>query len=144
MWKNVGLLSLIVVGALLPGCSDTAAQRPQAPKNLKPDFVTGVVTTQDRAEIPAGSVVRVTLVQISEAGGTGETVVEQEFPVFDAKEPPLFTLRFDANKIDPARQYVVRAAVLIDAKVRYETAEGIPVLTSGKPPHAVVPVRPAA
>lgn len=144
MWKNVGLLSLIVSVAFPAGCSETGPKGLTPPKNVKPDFVTGVVTPQDRAEIPAGAVVRVTLVQVSQAGGTGETVVEQEFPVFDAKEPPLFTLRFDANKIDPARQYVVRAVVLIDAKVRYESAEGVPVLTGGKPPHAVVPVRPAA
>jgi len=144
MRKCAGLLSLIAVMSLPLACSDSKPKPPTPPKDLKPDFVTGVVTLPDRAEVPAGAVVRVTLLQTGGAGDSGVTIVEQEFPVFDAKEPPLFTLRFDANKIDPAQHYVVRAKVLIDAQVKYESPAGIPVLTGGQPAHAVVPVKPAA
>jgi uncharacterized lipoprotein YbaY len=106
-------------------------------------MVTGVIALPDRTPLPAGTVVQVALLNMSDPRVPGVPVVEQEFPVFDPNEPPLFTLRFDPATIDPTREYVVRAKVLIDAKVRFESRNDVAVLTRGRPPHAIIPVQPA-
>jgi putative lipoprotein len=105
--------------------------------------VSGAIIYRQRSALPAGSIIHVALVEVRGKAAESVVLAEQSFsPVGQLPIP--FGILFDANVIDPARHYAVRARITDSGgRVFWATPRPVAVLTHGHPAEVEVRVAPA-
>ena len=100
--------------------------------------LTGTVTYRERIALLPGSVVRVTLQDVSRADAPAEVVDSQTVTTSGENVPIPFTLTYDPMQIDPRHRYTVRAEIRDGAGGLLWTSDtAYSVLTGGAPSDAV-------
>jgi uncharacterized lipoprotein YbaY len=94
------------------------------------NFITGVITTD--APIPLDPAAAY-FVDLREAGSTGDPLVTISATLEGAQFPVPFEVPYDPAVIDPNKDYVVGARILMGEQVLYASQVGVPVLTKGAP-----------
>jgi putative lipoprotein len=108
-----GLLALVLNLLLVPGFGSVLAATAT---------LTGEVTYRERIALPAGSSLRVKLIDLT-APGT-PTRVEAQAPIADPGRVPLtFTLNFDDRVIRPDHQHALVAEISADLRLWFRNAE---------------------
>ncbi len=96
--------------------------------------LTGVVTYRERVALPPGSVVRVTLQDVSRADAPADVIDSQTVTTSGENVPIPFELSYDPAHIDPRNRYVVRAEIRDGAGGLLWTSDTAhPVITEGAP-----------
>jgi putative lipoprotein len=112
--------------------ADPAASRARAQ-------VTGTVSWRERIMLPPGTVLVVTLQDVSQADAPAKLIAAQRLE--GAFAPPVkFALRYDPAKLNPAHRYTVSARIEVEGKLRFISDTAHPVLTQGAPDTAEVMV----
>ena len=97
--------------------------------------ITGVVTTDAPVALdPAATL----YVDFREAGTTGDPIVTISQMLEGAQFPIPFEVPLAAATIDPERDYVVGARIMLGDQVLYASQVGVPVVTKGAPTNDVV------
>jgi heat shock protein HslJ/uncharacterized lipoprotein YbaY len=84
--------------------------------------VTGTVTYLQRRALPPNAVVEVKLLDVSRAGAPSVTIAEQVITSGGKQVPFPFEVRYESNRINERRRYVVRARILVGRKLLFTTA----------------------
>ncbi|HKQ20028.1 MAG TPA: YbaY family lipoprotein [Candidatus Eisenbacteria bacterium] len=105
----------------------------RAPVADRVGIVKGTVTYQERIALPPDAVVEVWITDVSPPIlgllPLAEATVDPE-----GRQGPLpFELRYDPDRVDPKRDYVVKAAILSDREILFQTEATTPVITRGHP-----------
>ena len=88
--------------------------------------VTGTATYRERIALPADAILEATLEDVTRPQNLGFARLEKPgLPPFS------FSIVFDANRIDPAHQYIVRARITQAGRLLFVTDEPARVLTNG-------------
>lgn len=98
-------------------------------------LLTGVITTDQPTPLDPAAVY---FVDLREAGTTGDPMVQISSALNGAQFPIPFEVPYNPADIDPAKEYVVGARILLGEQVLYASAVGVPVLTMGAPTTDVV------
>lgn len=116
-------LTLLCVTALLGACSARDVQSPRSE-------ITGTASFRERMMLPPGSTLEVTLEDVSGADAPADVIARAE--VEASKAPPYsFTLAYDPARINSNHRYNVRARIMADDKLMFQTDAGYAVLGSG-------------
>ncbi len=100
--------------------------------------LTGTVTYRERVALLPGSVVRVTLQDVSRADAPAEVLATWTLTTSGENVPIPFELGYDPAQIDPRHRYTVRAEIRDGAGGLLWTSDtAYPVLTGGAPGDAV-------
>jgi uncharacterized lipoprotein YbaY len=94
------------------------------------NFITGVITTD--APVPLDPAAAY-FVDLREAGSTGDPLVTISAALAGAQFPIPFEMPYDPAAIDPNKDYVVGARILLGEQVLFASQVGVPVLTKGAP-----------
>jgi len=134
------LLSIFLTAS---GCANFPPQPPSW--RLPTANVTGTVFYRYVQPLPEGAVVRVRLAEKTAEGTVGAIVREQTITsicngVIDppCNGPIFYELPFDAENIDPTREYQVMAEILDGEKTIYASNTPNRVLTGGYPRNAQI------
>jgi uncharacterized lipoprotein YbaY len=94
------------------------------------NVITGVITTDAPAPLdPAATYI----VDFREAGTTGDPIATISSAVGEAQFPIPFEVPYDPATIDPNKDYVVGARIMLGDQVLYASQVGVPVITKGAP-----------
>ncbi len=104
--------------------------------------VTGHVTYRERLALPAEAVVQVELVELSE-DGEGR-VLSRQVIAEHGQVPISFDLRYDPAETDSEHVYAVRANILFNGQVWFQSVGEHRVITQGHPTHVEVLVKRAS
>jgi uncharacterized lipoprotein YbaY len=136
--KMIGPGALVSICLTVSGC----ANFPPQPLSWRPPppYVTGTVFYRYVQPLPENAVVRVKLIENGTEGAAGTLVSEQTITticnvVIDppCNGPVFYELPFDAEKLDPNREYQVTAEILDGDKPIYASNTPNRVLTGGHP-----------
>lgn len=119
---------LLLLPLFLAGCAQVGS-RPDA-------SVTGTVTYLERIALPSGSLLRVTLLDVSDGA---EPVAEVE--IAEPRVPVAFNLRYDPRAIDSQHRYLVQAQISVDGRLLFLTTEEHAVITGDAGTRAHITVR---
>jgi uncharacterized lipoprotein YbaY len=72
-------------------------------------------------------------VDFREAGSTGDPIVTISATLEGAQFPIPFEIPYVPEQIDPNKDYVVGARILLGEQVLFASQVGVPVLTKGAP-----------
>jgi uncharacterized lipoprotein YbaY len=124
---------IVIWSAVLAACGSSEAARARAAISSAPDiaFIEGVATYRERIALPPDAVFEAVLQEVSRADAPAVEIshTTEDRPAF----PIRFTISFDERRIDPQREYVVRATVRVNESQR--------VLTSGANRNVEIPMR---
>jgi uncharacterized lipoprotein YbaY len=98
-------------------------------------LLNGVITTDQPSVLDAAAT---WYVDLREAGTTGDPMVTVSSVLGGTQFPIPFEVPFNPASIDPNKNYVVGARILLGDQVLYASAVGVPVLTQGAPSTGVV------
>jgi uncharacterized lipoprotein YbaY len=98
-------------------------------------LLTGVITTDQPSVLDAAAT---WYIDLREAGTTGDPMVTISSVLGGTQFPISFEVPFNPATIDPNKNYVVGARILLGDQVLYASAVGVPVLTQGAPSTGVV------
>ncbi|MSQ67510.1 MAG: META domain-containing protein [Gammaproteobacteria bacterium] len=90
--------------------------------------ITGQATYRERIALAPDATLEVILEDVSQAAGVRMADIRLTNP---GPSPIAFTLRYDADQIDPTHRYVVRARILAGERLIFITEAASPVLTAG-------------
>lgn len=96
--------------------------------------VTGSVTYMQRIALPSGSLLEVSLADVSLVGAPARIVGKQEITT-TTQVPIAFEIKYDSSQIVPAHSYAVQARITTDGKLSWINDTAYPVLTRGNPDH---------
>jgi putative lipoprotein len=99
--------------------------------------VTGSVTYMQRIALPQGSLLEVSLADVSLADAPARIVSKQEITT-TTQVPIAFEIKYDSSQIVPAHTYALQARITIDGKLAWINDTAYPVLTRGNPDHAEI------
>lgn len=116
-------LFLALVALLLAVPASALAQTPS---------LRGTVTYNERLSLPAGAVLRVELLDVTQAGVV-TPLVQQNIDVGGKAPPYNFDLSYNPVRILPGGTYIVRAQITVQNARVFETPNQIRVLTPGNP-----------
>ena len=102
--------------------------------------VTGSVTYMQRIALPSGSLLEVTLADVSLADAPARIVGKQEITT-TTQVPIAFEIKFDSSQIVPAHTYAVQARITTDGKLTWVNDTAYPVLTRGNPDHVEIKLK---
>jgi len=102
--------------------------------------ITGVITTDAPAALDPAAVY---YIDLREAGTTGEPMVTISSALNGQQFPLAFEVPFNPAQIDPNKDYVLGARILLGDRVLYASAVGVPVITKGAPVSGVTVSIPA-
>ena len=119
-----------------------AAIAPAQARPSRMELLPGTVTLTDVPAIPPGSILRVTLHDLSPGIAKDATVAKETFEV-EGKTPIHFDLSYNPSVIEPSRLYGI-AAVITDSRAQalWETRVPIRVLTLGNQQKVQLVLRP--
>ncbi|MGD8796397.1 MAG: YbaY family lipoprotein [Thiohalophilus sp.] len=122
-------LFLIAVLIIATGCTVGAAGENDA-SDESMQQVTGKVFYRERMMLPPGSVVEVSLLDVSRADAKARTLAHQV--IKNPSVPPIsFVLEYDSKDIDPRMSYAVRAIIRHEGRLLFTTDTLYPVITRG-------------
>jgi len=120
------ILILCTVALLSAACS-TRDTPPPAPATAT---ITGTASYRERMMLPRGATLEVTLEDVSGADAPADIIGRAD--VDAAKAPPYsFTLDYDPARINANHRYNVRARIMADGKLMFQSDAGYAVLGSG-------------
>jgi uncharacterized lipoprotein YbaY len=94
------------------------------------NVITGVITTD--APVPLDPAAAY-FIDLREAGSTGDPLVTVSAALEGTQFPIPFEVPYDPAQIDPNKDYVVGARILLGEQVLFASQVGVPVLTKGAP-----------
>ena len=132
------LLTALLISFIFVGCSFWSKRpAPEAERAENQATITGSVTYRERMALRPGSVVRVTLEDISLADAPAKILAEQILHPQNQVPIP-FSLSYDRAQIQPRHRYALRAQIRTDAGQLLWTTDTVhPVLTQGAPTDTV-------
>jgi len=125
MKKVYALIVSALLGLMLVGCQ--SAEPTQAQNSV--EKVTGTVSYRERIALPAGSVVTVTLQDVSLADAPAKVIAKHRFETNGKQVPFDFKLAYHTSKIDSRHRYSVSARIEVNGKLRFITDTSYPVIT---------------
>lgn len=132
---------IVIWSAVLAACGSSEAARARAAISSAPDiaFIEGVATYRERIALPPDAVFEAVLQEVSRADAPAVEIshTTEDRPAF----PIRFTISFDERRIDPQREYVVRATVRVNDELWFSSDESQRVLTSGANRNVEIPMR---
>jgi uncharacterized lipoprotein YbaY/heat shock protein HslJ len=121
-------ISLICASALLGACSMSGTQTPASAS------ITGTASYRERMMLPPSATLEVVLEDVSVADAPADEIARIE--VQSAKAPPYsFTLAYDPARINATHRYNVRARIMADGKLMFQSDAGYAVLGAGNVTH---------
>lgn len=105
--------------------------------------VSGTITYLVRMALPPQATIQVQLQDVSLADAPAKVIAEAKFPLGDKQVPVPFTLKYDAEKIDPKHRYSVSARVMVGAELKFVTDQAYSVITEGNPTKVDLILKPA-
>lgn len=102
--------------------------------------VTGTVTYRQRIALPPGSLLEVSLVDVSRTDAPAQVIGKQQITT-TTQVPIAFEIPYDPDKIVPEHSYAVQARISTDGELRWITDTACPVLTQGQPSQVELIVR---
>lgn len=141
--RLVSVLVILAAFAIaVAGCAHGV--RGRAPIAERVSTVKGTVTYRERIALPPDAVVEVWITDVSPPilglPPLAEATVRPE-----GRQVPLpFELRYDPDRVDPTRDYAVKAAILSGRDILFQTEATIPVITRGHTREVALWVVPAA
>jgi len=119
---------LVCAAALLSACSTSDTQAPASAS------ISGTASYRERMMLPPDATLEVILEDVSRADAPADEIARIE--IQSAKAPPyLFTLAYDPARINPSHRYNVRARILADGKLMFQSDAGYAVLGAGNVTH---------
>ena len=112
----------------------------EANEESSENSVTGSVTYMQRIALPSGSLLEVTLADVSLADAPARIVGKQEITT-TTQVPIAFEIKFDSSQIVPAHTYAVQARITTDGKLTWINDTAYPVLTRGNPDHVEIKLK---
>jgi copper homeostasis protein (lipoprotein) len=100
--------------------------------------ITGQATYRERIALPPEAIFEAVLEDISQASAVRIADIRMTNP---GPPPIAFTLRYDAEQIDPTHRYNVRARILEGERAIFTTEEAYPVITAGHATDVVLRLR---
>lgn len=92
--------------------------------------ITGTASYRERMMLPPGATLEVTLEDISRADAPADVIGRAEVPT--TKGPPYsFALAYDPARINPDHRYNVRARIMADGQLMFQSDAGYAVLGAG-------------
>ena len=121
-------LLLLCATALLSACSTRTTFSPASAT------ITGTASYRERMMLPPDATLEVTLEDVSRADAPADVIARSE--VQSSKAPPYsFTLAYDPARINPSHRYNVRARIMADDKLMFQSDAGYAVLGAGNVTH---------
>lgn len=102
--------------------------------------VTGSVTYMQRIALPQGSLLEVSLADVSLADAPARILSKQEITT-TTQVPIAFEIKYDSSQIVPAHTYAVQARITTDGKLTWINDTAYPVLTRGNPDHVEIKLK---
>jgi len=128
-WQHV-LWTGFVTSLLIAILAFTSACTTGHPGNTGVQQITGTVSYRERMLLPPGSVVEVSLLDVSRADAIAPTLAHQV--IKNPPAPPIpFVLEYDNANIDPRMSYAVRAEIRHEGRLLFTTDTHYPVITRG-------------
>ena len=119
---------LLCAAALLGACSTSETQAPASAS------ITGTASYRERMMLPPGATLEVILEDVSRADAPAVEIARTE--VQSAKAPPYsFTLAYNPSTINASHRYNVRARIMADGKLMFQSDAGYAVLGAGNVTH---------
>jgi uncharacterized lipoprotein YbaY len=120
---NSRTLLLCAIALLSAACSTSTTEPASA-------SITGTASYRERMMLPPGSILEVTLEDVSRADAPADVIARAE--VEASKAPPyFFTLEYDPARINSNHRYNVRARIMADGTLMFQSDAGYAVLGSG-------------
>jgi uncharacterized lipoprotein YbaY/heat shock protein HslJ len=120
---NSRILLLCATALLSAACSTSTTEPASA-------SITGTASYRERMMLPPGSTLEVTLEDVSRADAPADVIALAEAEA--SKAPPYsFTLTYDPARINSNHRYNVRARIMADGKLMFQSDAGYAVLGSG-------------
>jgi uncharacterized lipoprotein YbaY/heat shock protein HslJ len=121
---NSRILISCAIALLSAACSTGETPAPASAS------ITGTASYRERMMLPPGATLEVTLEDVSRADAPADVIGRTE--VEAAKAPPYsFTLDYDPARINANHRYNVRARIMADGKLVFQSDAGYAVLGSG-------------
>jgi putative lipoprotein len=95
--------------------------------------LTGQVTYRERVALPNDAEVRVMLLDVSRMDVAATPIADTTLRPNGRQVPLPFVLRYDLGRIDPRRDYAVRATITSDGRLIFTTTTVIRVITRDHP-----------
>jgi putative lipoprotein len=113
--------------ALITGCAGRSNLPAPAP------IVTGHVTYRERVALPADAEVHVALLDASRQDAAATPVADTTIRPGGHEVPLPFALRYDPKRIDPRRDYAIRATITSGGQLAFTTTAVVKVITRDHP-----------
>ncbi|MGV1087260.1 MAG: META domain-containing protein [Mycobacterium sp.] len=119
------LLLPILAAVSLIGCAMASADEGATP----PDSLTfsGSVVVREPVALPAGSLLTVTLEDVSRADAPSVTIAQTQFALDGRQAPIPFSLTYPSSAVQPTYTYAARARLTLDGRLLFTTTEHIRV-----------------
>jgi len=129
---NLARISTALAAALVMSCVST--EPPPLNSGMKDaaaqSAVEGTATYRERIALPPGAIFEAVLQDVTLADVKSTEVARTTVMRFSG--PPIrFSIAFDPTKIDPAKNYSIRAGIRVDGKLWFTSDTAHPVLTRG-------------
>lgn len=134
------LVSVLAILAAAAGCAHgtggtggIGGAGGRAPATARVSILKGTVTYQERTPLPPDAVVEVWITDVSRPVLGLPPLAEATVRPEGRQVPLPFELRYDPDRVDPKRDYAVKAAILSGRDILFQTEATIPVITRGHP-----------
>jgi putative lipoprotein len=102
--------------------------------------IMGSANYLERMALPPGAVFEATLEELSKADAKSDVIGTAR--IAQPGNPPfMFSIPYDASRIDEKHRYAVRARILVDGRLLFATDQHYPVLTGGQGRNVAVQLR---
>jgi len=128
---------LLCATALLAACSTRETQNPASAS------ITGTASYRERMMVPPGTMLEVTLEDVSRADAPADVIGRAETPAIQGP-PYSFSVDYDPARIVADHRYNVRARLVVDGKPMFQSDAGYAVLGPGNVTHVDILMRRAS
>jgi len=98
----------------------------------KKKVLAGVIEHKDKVAFAKGTVIKITLADVSRAGAPARVIAKKE--ILDAREFPVkFELEYDPMAIQERLSYAIQVRIETEGKLKFINDTRIAVLTRGAP-----------
>jgi putative lipoprotein len=105
-----------------------------------PNRVTGSVTYLQRIALPAGAVITIKLLDVSQQDALAKVIAEQTLTTTGEQVPIPFKLKFKRSAIQPQHSYIVRAEIRLQERLAFTSTRSYAVITQGNPANVEIVV----
>ncbi len=104
--------------------------------------IAGSVVYRQRIGLPPGSVVEVSIVDVTPGEADGVVLGRTEIATRGQQVPLPFHVQYDANAVEPGHRYQAQVRVTAAGRLRWVNDMAVPVLSGGPTDRVVVVVVP--